>query len=248
MTLQTLIFSLDGTLAETGPVHLAAYNAVFEEIGLGWVWDREVFVRLPRHAGSMERIRAFAQEVGKEQSDKQIAALHDRKMQVYAALLGDGAGVELRSGVRSLIRDARDRGLKVGLATGTHRKSAEALSKACCGKSAVEVFNAVATGDEVPDKKPSPELYELVLGRLGVSADDAIAIEDSEDGVLSAKSTGMRVLATPSEFSGGDDVSGADWIVPSVERDNLPGYILRHVGMRPELSFIEELLAGAETA
>lgn len=244
MILKALIFDVDGTLAETEEVHLHVYNKIFKQAGLDWQWTREKFIRLLSHAGAKEQMRAYSDEVGQGLSDTEISILHDQKMASYEETLRAGGALSLRPGVHDLIRDARDNDLKLGVATASHRKNVETLCQACWGQQADQIFDGVATGDEVLSKKPSPEVYQLALKRLGVSPETTIAIEDSQNGIRSAKAAGMRVLITPSEFSNLDDLSDGDWIVPSLERDDLPGVVLKSLGMRPALSYIERMLAG----
>lgn len=81
-------------------------------------------------------------------------------------------------------------------------------------------FAAVVTGDRVLRKKPAPDLYLLALQELGVSAKDAIAVEDSESGLQSASEAGIQTIAfrTAEELSetlGGEDNDGCKETVES---------------------------------
>ena len=51
----TLIFDVDGTLAETEGIHRRAFNAAFLEHGLEWYWDRGTYTKLLHVAGGKER-------------------------------------------------------------------------------------------------------------------------------------------------------------------------------------------------
>lgn len=229
MTLRALIFDVDGTLAETEVVHRVAYNTAFAQAGLDWYWSEEAFIRILRRAGAKEQMRAYAREVGTQLSERDIGDLHDRKMRAYQDLLRDGNRLELRAGVRDLISRARHKGLKLGIATASHRQNVESLCQTSWGKSADRIFNVVATGEEVTAKKPSPEIYQLALKRLGVSPDQAIAIEDSRNGLRSALAAGLPVLVTPSEFTRDDDFTGATWIRQNLNLDMLPEEIRCHL-------------------
>ncbi len=76
-------------------------------------------------------------------------------------------------------------------------------------------FAAVATGDEVARTKPDPAVYLLACERLGVSPCDAVAIEDSVNGVAAAKAAGMLAVAVPGTLTRGMDFGAADLEVGS---------------------------------
>ena len=58
-------------------------------------------------------------------------------------------------------------------------------------------------------KKPAPDVFLLALARLGLSADTALAIEDSENGILSARAAGLAVVVTPSAYTRDEIATGA---------------------------------------
>jgi beta-phosphoglucomutase-like phosphatase (HAD superfamily) len=58
-------------------------------------------------------------------------------------------------------------------------------------------FDAIATGDEVANGKPSPDLFLLAAQRLNVGANNCLVLEDAEPGVIAARRAGMRVYLVP---------------------------------------------------
>ncbi|MGH3043716.1 MAG: HAD family hydrolase, partial [Gaiellaceae bacterium] len=58
-------------------------------------------------------------------------------------------------------------------------------------------FTATVSSEEVPRGKPAPDVYLEAADRLGVDPRRCAAIEDSENGIRSAKDAGMRVIAIP---------------------------------------------------
>ncbi|MCP1198393.1 HAD family hydrolase [Notoacmeibacter sp. MSK16QG-6] len=222
MSVEALIFDVDGTLAETEEAHRQAFNAIFEQYGLDWHWSIHDYTRLLEVTGGKERMRHFRDINGRsEPDDAEIRLMHSQKTDRYAAILSKGA-LPLRAGVKTLIEKARNAGLKTAIATTTSGANVEALCQCCWGLPAGEIFDAVAAGDEVEAKKPAPDVYLLVLSRLGLSADKAIAFEDSENGLRSAKAAGLRTVVTPSAFTSHQDFSSADWVVSSLGAQNLP--------------------------
>ncbi len=221
MTPKALIFDVDGTLAETEEAHRRAFNETFAAAGLDWHWSMADYAELLRTTGGKERMRAHREATGHGPSDAEIARLHGEKTERYGRIVAGGE-LALRPGVAALIAAARAHGLRIAVATTTNRPNVEALCSACWGKPADEIFDVIAAGDEVTAKKPAPDVFELALSRLGISPTEAIAFEDSRNGVLSAKAAGLPVVVTPSAYTAGDDFADADWIIPSLEPPHLP--------------------------
>jgi beta-phosphoglucomutase-like phosphatase (HAD superfamily) len=78
----------------------------------------------------------------------------------------------------------------------------------------LESFKVVVSADELEGNgKPSPAIYLLTAKRLGVSPDRCIAIEDSKNGVLSAKNAGMFCIGFRNGFNDEQDLSRADMVI-----------------------------------
>ncbi len=222
MTLRALIFDVDGTLAETEEAHRRAFNETFAENGLNWEWSISDYTRLLRTTGGKERMQRHRADEGlSAPSDADVAALHKIKTQLYADILAEGS-LTLREGVADLIDTARAAGLKIAVATTTNRPNVDALARCCWGEDASAIFDVIAAGDEVEAKKPAPDVFELALDRLDLDPVHCIAFEDSQNGLYSAKAAGLPVIVTPSIYTEADDFTKADWIVPTLRRDDLP--------------------------
>jgi putative hydrolase of the HAD superfamily len=65
----------------------------------------------------------------------------------------------------------------------------------------LERFDAICTRDDVTAVKPDPELYLLALQRLGIGAEQAIAFEDSPNGILAAKRAGLYCIFVPNPLT-----------------------------------------------
>ncbi len=158
MTLRALVFDVDGTLAETEEAHRRAFNESFANAGLDWHWSAADYTRLLDTTGGKERIRGYRDEIGVTRPlDDQIAALHADKTARYAQIL-QRRRLDLRPGVRDLIDAGRKAGLKIAIATTTSRSNVEALCLSCWGANPELIFDAIAAGDEVAEKKPAPDV------------------------------------------------------------------------------------------
>ena len=221
MSIRALIFDVDGTLAETEELHRTSFNTAFTQAGLAWNWDRRLYGELLEVTGGKERIARFIEILGAGHAmDQQtIADLHRAKTAIYANAILGGA-VDLRPGIRRLLNEARQNGIAVAIATTTSRDSVNALLHASFGPGGVAQFAFIAAGDSVAEKKPAPDIYHLVLKRLGLDGRDAIAIEDTPNGLRAATAAGIDTVITHSAFGG---ESGFDDAVTVVDHLGDPG-------------------------
>lgn len=225
MTLQALIFDVDGTIADTEEVHRQAFNATFLAMDLGWNWGEPEYMELLRVSGGPERIAHHISRLRLSADEKRrlaglVPAIHREKTRLYYELISDGRAAA-RPGVMRLVNEAREAGLKLALAATSTTANVEALVTAVLGAKALGWFSAVASADEVAQKKPAPDLYRRIIGTLRVPADACVAIEDSANGVLAAKAAGLYTIATPSRWTATQDFSPADLVQTSLDEPPL---------------------------
>ena len=219
MTLKALIFDVDGTLAETEGVHLQAFNAAFKDTGLDWHWSEALYKDLLKTTGGKERMKAYLRDYLKVDTapwDARIPELHAAKTKHYVNIV-KGGGLALRSGVQALMDEARAAGLTLAIATTTSRPNVDALCRSIWNVETEKFFKVVACGDEVPRKKPAPDVFKLALERLGLPAESCIGFEDSYNGMLSSLGAGLRTAVVPSAYTGEGDFSAAHINAPSYE-------------------------------
>ncbi len=218
--MKALIFDVDGTLAETEELHRQAFNRTFADAGLDWHWSKTVYGALLKTTGGKERMKVWRDRTGAALSDDRIARLHLAKTGHCGALLCETT-VSLRPGIAELIAQAQAGGLRLAIATTTSGPNVEALCRSCFGVPADEIFEVIAAGDEVSAKKPAPDVYLLALERLKLDPAEAVALEDSRNGVLAAQAAGLKVVAAPSLYTSGDRFDEADSVVDMFTLDAL---------------------------
>jgi beta-phosphoglucomutase-like phosphatase (HAD superfamily) len=101
--------------------------------------------------------------------------------------------------------------------------------QATLNRPAEQIFDALACGEEVEQKKPAPDLFRLALERLQILPTQALAIEDSVNGLNSALSAGVQCLITPSIYTKDEDFSNALAVVSHLgdfgnEYDHIAGF------------------------
>jgi HAD superfamily hydrolase (TIGR01509 family) len=119
--------------------------------------------------------------------------------------------VELRPGIRELIKDAREKGLRLAIATTTTPANVDALLDVTLGGSSD--FDVICAGDSVANKKPAPDVYVLTLERMGLPAEACVALEDSRNGVLSAVAAAIPTVVTPGLYTTDHDFAEAALVI-----------------------------------
>lgn len=229
--LKALIFDVDGTLADTErDGHRVAFNQAFADAGLDWCWDVELYGELLKISGGKERmihyleVRPGHHPVPKD-IDSIISGLHTAKNRIYSEMLEQGR-INLRPGIRRLLQEGRTAGLRLAIATTTSRVNVMALLEKTLHPDAPSWFEVIATADEVPDKKPSPAVYEYVLEEMQLDPEHCLAFEDSENGLHATRGAGISTIITVNDYTSKGDYAGALLVVNHLGEPGQPCAIL----------------------
>jgi HAD superfamily hydrolase (TIGR01509 family) len=191
--IEAVVFDLDGVLIDSEHVWDEARQELADERGGRWT---ETASRDMMGMSSPEWSRYMHDVIGVPETPEEISAeVVGRLGQIYRRELPlfDGA-------VEAVERLAAR--WPLGLASSSNRELIDLVLEL----SGLErFFRATVSSEEVPRGKPAPDVYLEAVRRLGVSPDRCAAIEDSENGILSAKAAGMRVLAIPNPLYPPDD-------------------------------------------
>lgn len=230
LKLHAIVFDVDGTLADTEEVHRLAFNRVFGEYGLDWHWSAEQYCELLAISGGRERITAYGAELRKRFAtpaafDDFVLDLHRAKTRRYAAMLADGE-VCLRPGIRRLIDEARNAGVVLAIATSSARSNVEALLDNNLPAGWRDWFAAIETCDSVPQKKPSPAVYQAVMRRLGRPLHATVALEDTQNGLRAAHAAGLLTVVTTHRFTRTHTFPDAALVLDSAGEPGRPFQVL----------------------
>lgn len=179
-----VLLDFDGTLVRSDAVHAEAFRAVladhgvrnFEYAEFAGQRTREVFEEVFRRNGLAAAPGTLAAAVGRKQ------ALARARLAVAP---------ELVEGSAEFVQAAAAAGLRLAVATSASREGVEGALRAAGLRAFLET---VVTGDDVPRAKPAPDVWIEALRRLCISAAQAVAVEDSESGVVSARAAGLDVV------------------------------------------------------
>ncbi len=220
-SLQALIFDVDGTLADTErDGHRVAFNQAFKQAGLDWHWSVELYGKLLAVTGGKERMAHYLEHYNTDyprddSTPELIRQLHQSKTQHYTELLATGA-IPLRPGVRRLIQEARDSGMRLAIATTTTPANVTALLEHALEPGSTDWFEVIAAGDIVPAKKPAADIYHWALDKLQLKPEDCLAFEDSENGILSSQGAGLKTIITVNGYTEDHDFTGAALVLDNL--------------------------------
>ena len=184
------IFDLDGTLADTMPVHFGAWEQALRNAGLQGRLDENYFYAL----GGVPS-RKVAGLLGKHHGLKLDPAKVSRdKEDIYMASV---QRLELIGPVVEFAR-AASRTRPIALASGGTR---DVVASTLSRTGLASLFRVVVTADDVEHGKPAPDMFLLAARRMGVEPGRCLVFEDGEPGIQAAEAAGMRWVRVPSRPS-----------------------------------------------
>jgi HAD superfamily hydrolase (TIGR01509 family) len=153
-----------------------------------------------RGASYFDPYRELVAKLGHELDRK---AVLNRRMTRHNEMIAE---LEVLPGVRDAVAEAKRLGLRLGVASSSSRDWVTGH----LARLGLDGFECVRCRDDVINAKPDPELYLAACACLCVSPGEAIALEDSANGIAAAKAAGMRCVAIPNPMTAGLDLSAAD--------------------------------------
>jgi HAD superfamily hydrolase (TIGR01509 family) len=198
--IRAIIFDFDGLMVDTEVPAFQSWQEIYREYGCSLPLS-EWAAGLGGSGAEFDPCRYLESQLGRPIEHGAVRARRWQRKLELAALQPALPGVE------DYINDARRLGLRLGIA------SSSAKPYVCDQLSRLGLlghFDEVICGDMVKRVKPHPELYQTTLSALGVSPDEAIALEDSPNGITAAKAAGLFCVAVPNELTGQFSIDHAD--------------------------------------
>jgi HAD superfamily hydrolase (TIGR01509 family) len=201
VVIRALVFDFDGLILETETPAYEAWAEVYREFG--HELPKELWLEyIGREGGWFDALAYLEGLVGPRDDRDAIQERRDaRKTELVMA-------VAETAGLRALLSDARARGLRLAVCSSSTPKWVLGHLDRLGLR---PFFDHIQCRDRPELRaKPAPDLYLAACAGLGVRPDEAIAFEDSRNGMLAAQAAGMRCVVVPNELTIAMDLEGAD--------------------------------------
>lgn len=193
------MFDLDGLILDTEGPEFRAWQELFQEHGCELSFD--IFAGMIGTRSDVDLVGHLVAHNG-HQLDR--TACLERVRMRCDELLRDQT---LLPGVADYLREGQERGLKLGMASSSSR---DWVTRHLTRLGIDGSFDSVRCWGDGKRAKPEPDLYQAVLEDFQVKPEEAVAFEDSPNGILAAKRAGLRCVAVPNPLTAKLDLSLAD--------------------------------------
>jgi len=209
--IKAVIFDMDGVMIDSEPLWEKTEKVMMAKKGL--IYNpayREKIVGLGQKESAILLKETFSMNEDIEEIiNERISVLLD----IYDKELS------LVRGLIELLDSVSKSSMKVALASSSPPK----VIKFVLGKFDLDkYFDLVVSGDMVEQGKPNPDIYFYTAEKLGVDCEECVVIEDSINGVVSAKRAGMYCIAVPDKRLDANGFNSADVIINNIEYIDLP--------------------------
>ena len=196
--LKAVIFDMDGTLLDSEIVHYYAicgcfkervgYELTMEEYLLNCgIPDDQMWPRILKDLSSREGSQFFGRFEDEQMVQEETRFLKKRHWELYDQYIREH-GVNAFPGMKELLSDLKENGVKISIATGSFRH----IVRSNMEKLGInEYVDAIATSEDCARGKPEPDVFLAAAEFLGVDPSECLVVEDSRNGLIGAKRAGM---------------------------------------------------------
>ncbi|MEK6968119.1 MAG: HAD family phosphatase [Nanoarchaeota archaeon] len=205
MIIKAVLLDLDGLLVDSEPLHWKAWKIVAEENGAS-ITDEEItqFTGV----GNFEVASYLAKMLDNGRKPEELV---DKKLGEYLGLLKN---IKLMPGMKEFLTKLKKNHIRMAVVSGAQRVE---VVQALQYTAIFSFFDVIICREDVKNFKPAPDSYTLATKRMNVHPKECVAFEDTQTGVLSAKSAGVFCIAVPNELSKKQNFTKADLIIESIQ-------------------------------
>lgn len=182
--IKAVFFDFDGTLIDSIPAHVIAWEQILGEIGIHL---DDHYVQMNEGERAEDTVARLLAEHGLDYSAEQQEALIEKKRMLYRSMAPKGLIPE----AVEILRELNRRGIACDIVTGSIRSNLEAVMS----DEEFALFRHIYTPAEYGKGKPAPDPYTTALRGSGLSAEECLVLENAPLGIRSAKAAGLRTAA-----------------------------------------------------
>lgn len=179
--IRAFLFDLDGVITDTAEYHYLAWQKLADEEGIPFSRQEADAMRGLSRRDSLQVLLK-----GRVLEEKTAQAWMVRKNNLYLSMLDRLSSDSLLPGVRRLLTEARDSGIRVAVASAS-RNAHLVLDRL----GILPLFDAIGDGQSVVNPKPAPDLFLWTAGRLNANPRQAVVFEDARAGIEAALAGGF---------------------------------------------------------
>lgn len=195
---------MDGVIVDTEPVHSYAYFQHFAELNIDVSKDMFTSFMGNSTRNTFQKLKELFS------IEYEVEDLIQRKRTLFNDAFDNKEDLELLEGVEKLIRNLHENGLQLIVASSASKVTIDRVFKRF---NLHQYFSHIVSGEDFPNSKPHPAIFEFAAGLSIASKENCIVIEDSTNGVVAAKAAGIFCVGYNSENSKLQDLTLADLVI-----------------------------------
>lgn len=202
--IKALVFDFDGLIIDTETPEYESWKEVFDSYGVELdrnKWDCSI-------GGAAFDIYQLLEELSGQRIERDV--IRPRRRRRYSERVERNP---LLPGVVDYINAAKQMGLRMSIASSSRSGWAAGHMER---RKLLHNFEFVLSAADVSNVKPDPELYETAVRRLGIQGHEALALEDSFNGLASAKAAGLHCVVVPNPMTRHMNFAKADLYLDSL--------------------------------
>lgn len=200
--IQAVVFDMDGVLFDTERISTECCFQAAKELGLS-LSHEAVYGCFGLNGADTKAHMIWAMEKEYPNGSFPHDRFSDKYRECFQARLDQE--IPVMPGVRELLAFLREKGIRIAIASSSRQERVRANLER---NGLTAYFDAVISGDMVEHSKPLPDIYQKACQALGVSCGEAMAVEDSPNGVRSARAAGMISVMVPDLVQPGPELDG----------------------------------------
>jgi len=209
--LEAVIFDMDGVLIDSEPFHLVVNEKIFKALGINLSEDEYHSFIGTTHKDMWTTIK---NRYNLTQGVPELV-----NMQVSGNInYIKNEEIEEINGITNLLSRIAHENIKIGIASSSPTEVIELVTNKLGIR---DYFSSIVGGEEIKKGKPAPDIFLKAAKRLNAKPSDCIVIEDSKNGVLAAKTAGIKCVGFKNPNSGNQNLQKADLIVDNYDSLNI---------------------------